>query len=123
MQIYSKLNLNFDPFAFKAIIYTFKYPFIAIFIYVYFLKFVQMDNHFEIPVTYKGEDRDLKSRLIMTGYMHKFEVEVDGTLVLFEPDDEQNYRALVDEATLQRNPKLDVGLLQAIAEVIESLRK
>lgn len=82
-----------------------------------------MDDYFEIPVTYKGEERDFKSRLIMSGYTHKFEVDVDGTLVLFEPDDEQNHRALVDEATLQRNPKLDKRLLQAIAEVIESMRK
>ena len=82
-----------------------------------------MDDSFEIPVTYKDEERDFKSRLIMTGYTHKFEVEVDGTLVLFEPDDEQNYRALVDEATLQKNTKMDIGLLQAIAEVLESMRK
>ena len=51
-----------------------------------------------------------KYRLIMSGYTPKFEVEVDGTLVLFEPDEDQRYRTLIDEATLQRNPKLDVGL-------------
>lgn len=70
-----------------------------------------MDDYFEIPVTNKGEERDFKSRLIMTGYTHKFEVEVAGTLVWFEPAEDQSYREPVDEATLQRNPKLDVGLL------------
>ncbi|QMU30446.1 hypothetical protein [Adhaeribacter radiodurans] len=80
-------------------------------------------EYFELPVTYKGEERDFKSRLIMAGYMHKIEVEVDGLLVYFESDDEQNYRALVDQDQIDKHSKVDIGLLQAIAKVIESVRQ
>ncbi|PSR56061.1 hypothetical protein AHMF7605_22445 [Adhaeribacter arboris] len=81
-----------------------------------------MDDYFELPVTYKGEEYLFPVRLVQTGYTHKLEVNVDGVHVFFEPDDEQNYRALVDEFQL-KNFKIEVGLLQAIAEVIESMRK
>lgn len=81
-----------------------------------------MDEYFTIPVTYKGEEYDFTSRLLLTGYTHKFEVDVNGLLVLFEPDEVQNYRALVNESQL-KNAKVDIGLLQAIAQVIESIRK
>ena len=81
-----------------------------------------MDDYFEIPVTYRGEERSFTFRFLMTGYTHKIEVDVDGVLVLFEPDEDQNYRALVDESQI-KNIKLDVDLLRAIAEVIESIRK
>ena len=81
-----------------------------------------MDEYFEIPVTYKGEQLSFTSRLLLTGYTHKIEVEADGQLLLFEPDEDQNYRALVDEAQV-KNFEIDIGLLKAIAEVIESTRK
>ncbi len=47
---------------------------------------------------------------------------LDGTLVLFEPDEDQSYWAIVDQAQLN-NSKIDVALLEAIAKVIESIRK
>ncbi|PSR54841.1 hypothetical protein AHMF7605_15685 [Adhaeribacter arboris] len=81
-----------------------------------------MEEYFEIPVTYKGEQLSFTSRLLLTGYTHKIEVEADGQLLLFEPDEDQNYRALVDEAQV-KSFKIDLGLLKAIAEVIESTRK
>ena len=82
-----------------------------------------MDDYFEIPVTYKGEEQAFTSRLLLTGYTHKIEVNVNGLLVLFEPDESQNYRAIVDEAQWSKHPKLEIGLLQAIAAVIESTRE
>ncbi len=82
-----------------------------------------MDEYFQIPVTYRGEELAFTSRLLLSGYDHKIEVEVNGYLILFEPDDEQRYRALVSEADLQKGSKIDVGLLQAIAQVIESTRR
>jgi hypothetical protein len=81
------------------------------------------DAYFAIPVTYKGEERDFTSRLLMSGYTHKLEVEVDGHLIFFEPDEDQNYRAILDETQLNKSSKLDIGLLQAIAQVIESTIK
>ena len=80
-------------------------------------------EYFAIPVTYKCEERDFTSRLLMSGYTHKLEVQVDDHLILFEPDEDQNYRAILDETQLHKNSKIDIGLLQAIARVIESTVK
>lgn len=82
-----------------------------------------MDEYFEIPVTYQGEERAFISQHLITGYTHKIEVNVDGQLILFEPDEEQNYRAIMNQAQLEKGIQVDGQLLQAIAAVIESTRK
>ncbi|MDQ3291234.1 MAG: hypothetical protein M3Q05_08090 [Bacteroidota bacterium] len=81
-----------------------------------------MEESLTIPVNYKGVEHDFPCRVLATGYTHKIEVDINNLLVLFEPDEDQNYRALVDESQL-KNIKVEVGLLQAIAKVIESTRK
>lgn len=78
-----------------------------------------MEEYFEIPVTYQGQELAFTSRLLMTGYTHKIEVEVDGQLILFEPDEERNYRAILDQSQLEKGIRVDAELLQAIAAVIE----
>lgn len=55
----------------------------------------------------------------MIGNTHKFKIEVDGTLGLLEPYNEQNHQALMVEASLHRNIILEVGLWRTIAEVLE----
>ncbi|GEO04497.1 hypothetical protein AAE02nite_21610 [Adhaeribacter aerolatus] len=59
----------------------------------------------------------------MTSYTYKIQVEVNDQLVMFEPDEDRNYRAMLDPAHLENGAKLEVQLLQAIAEVIESVVK
>ena len=55
-----------------------------------------MAEQFELPVEHKGEKRFLKATLNVYGYTHKFHVDVDGEIVIFEPDEERNYRAVID---------------------------
>jgi len=81
------------------------------------------DNTLEIPVTYKGEELCFPAKLLMTGYTHKIQVEVAEQLIMFEPDDEGNYRAILDQSQLEKGTKVDVPLLQAIAQVLESVVK
>jgi hypothetical protein len=80
-----------------------------------------MDEAFELPVMYKGEEILLPTRLLHTGYVHRFEVSIQGHDFLFEPDEEQQYRALVNAEKLAELSWLDVGLLQAIAETLAEL--
>jgi hypothetical protein len=80
-----------------------------------------MDESFELPVMYKSEERFFPAQLLQLGYTHKFQVEVDNVTVLFEPDEERNYRAMIDPE--QPDKPLDVALIQAIAEAIEQLVK
>ena len=78
-----------------------------------------MDEPFDLPVMYKGEEQLLPAQLVQQGYTHKFEVLVHGTAIYFEPDEEGNYRALVDPESIDKTINLE--LLQAIAAAIEKV--
>lgn len=82
-----------------------------------------MDESFEIPVLYRGQARSFPATLRMRGYVQQFLVDVGGINVIFECDEEENYRALLEESQLDKNQKLDVSLLQAIALVLESVTR
>lgn len=82
-----------------------------------------MEDSLEIPVTYRGEELNFPATFVPSGYTHKIQVEVNGELVMFEPDEERNYRALLDASQLEKGSKLDINLLRAIAAVIESVVK
>lgn len=81
-----------------------------------------MDEDFELPVLHEGKELHFTSRLLQYGYLHRFEVEVNEQKVLFEPDEERNYRALVDPLLADKMKRKDIELLQAIAEALQSLR-
>jgi hypothetical protein len=82
-----------------------------------------MDESFNLPVVYKGEELLFSARLQQFGYTHRFVVDVYGQEVFFEPDEERNYRALVDPEQLYSNKKISIDLLQAISEGIEAILK
>ena len=78
-----------------------------------------MDDVFDLPVLYKNEELLFPARLQQTGYTHRFEVDVYGTMVYFEPDEERNYRAVLDPSQVEKSVPLD--LLQAISTGIETV--
>lgn len=81
-----------------------------------------MDERFLLEVTYKGEVLKYDAELRNFGYINRVVVDVDGLLVQFELDDESNYRALVSPEQVQsKDNKLEVGLLQAMAEKLEAM--
>jgi hypothetical protein len=82
-----------------------------------------MTDSFEIPVKYKGEELLFPAKLLMLGYTHKIEVIVNEIPVLYEPDEERNYRAYIEPATIEKSRNIDINLLQAMAEAIESVVK
>lgn len=82
-----------------------------------------MDDDFIIPVSFNGTEREFTARLLSYGYSYKIETEVEGTKVLFEPDEERNWRALISYEDVQANKRLNPELLRAIAEVITEITK
>ena len=68
-----------------------------------------MDEPFGLPVTYKGKELLFPARLLMQSYTHKFQVEVNGQVVLFKPDEERNYRAVIDPEQMESS-KIEVEL-------------
>ncbi len=82
-----------------------------------------MNETFEIPVLYKGKELEFAAKLVVTGYTHKIVADVNGTEVSFEPDEESNYRAVIDQAKMEQIKNPDVELLKAIADSIEAIVK
>jgi len=82
-----------------------------------------MDEQFELPVVYKGEQPLFKASLLVTGYTHKFSVDINGQDVIFEPDEERNYRAVIKYADIPNHKKIDIELLRSIASALEKLGK
>ena len=75
-----------------------------------------MNEPFNLPVIYQGEERAFKARFERWGYTHRMAVLIGETTVTFEPDEEGGYRALGDGV-------IDIGLLQAIAEKLAELNR
>jgi len=82
-----------------------------------------MDEDFQIPVSYKGEELLFPARLLSFGYTHKIEVDVYSTLVHFERDEEGEWRALMAPEEGEAIKHADVELLEAIMLSIESILK
>lgn len=82
-----------------------------------------MNEEFDLPVVFDNKQYHFKTRLLQTGYDFKFQVDVDGTEVLFELDDEGSYRAWIDPANQEALLKVNPHLLKEIALAIESLQE
>jgi len=80
-----------------------------------------MEEQFELQVQYKGQERYFQVSLVVTGYSHKFIVDVNGQNIIFEPDEERNYRAVIPYLEIENRKIVDVGLLQTIATAIENI--
>ena len=82
-----------------------------------------MDDDLEVPVTYKNQELIFYTKFIQFGYSYKFEVDLNGILVFFEPDEERNFRAMIDPSINHGNHKIDKELIQLIAETLAEMLK
>ena len=82
-----------------------------------------MDEEFELPVWFNNTELNLHAKLLNYGYSYKLEVDIDGTKLLFEPDEERNWRALIAYDELNANKKISADLLKAIASSIDEILK
>jgi len=78
---------------------------------------------FELPVVFKGKELIFDGQLLDYGYRSKIEMEIEGTKVLFEPDEERKWRALISFEDLQANKKLNTELLKVIVERLDEILK
>jgi len=79
-----------------------------------------MTESLEIPVRYKNHDLIFKAHTIRFGYVHHIFVDMNGTPVTIERDEEGSFRALVDAQTVDAS-KLDAGLIEALVSVLKGL--
>ena len=82
-----------------------------------------MEEQFELPVNYKGRQYLFKAALLVFGFTHKFRVDINGQTVIFEPDEERNYRAIINYEDADNHKEIDVELLRKITEAIEEIVK
>jgi len=80
-----------------------------------------MNDSFEIPVLFDQAELIFPARVIKQGFSHKILVEVNCLQIIYEPDEEGKYRAIIDEVLIERADKISVPLLKAIAQAIESI--
>jgi hypothetical protein len=59
-----------------------------------------------LPITYGGEDIELPLKMYAYGYTFRVEIMIGKTPVIFEPDEEGSYRALVDTGEIEMNKTL-----------------
>ena len=82
-----------------------------------------MDNEFELPIEYNGKEQIFQATLIVQGYTHKFKITVNDVDIFFEPDEQKNYRAVLNYGDDLPEKKIDLELLKTIAGVLEQAFK
>jgi len=78
-----------------------------------------MDEKFDIAVTYANKQLLFSAQFISFGWVHKIEVDIYGTSVSFEKDEEGAWRAFVSPVDLQSDKRIDTKLLEAVVHAIE----
>jgi hypothetical protein len=82
-----------------------------------------MNDEFLLPVSFQGKEYNFPTRLLSYGYTIKLEVEIEGNTILFEPDEERNWRALIPFDDIPTAKKTNPELLKAVSEAIEEITK
>lgn len=80
-----------------------------------------MNEHFLLPVTHKGEEWNLEAEFRPTGFRYVIQVTVGNQKIVFERDEENNFRALQSDSSQSDLSKPDPELLANIASTLQQL--
>ena len=80
-----------------------------------------MEDSFNIEVDFNGSEYSFEARLATVGYTHKFYIVINGVEVTFEPDEERNYRAILNTSDKSSIKGVDIELIKAVGEKIQSI--
>lgn len=76
-------------------------------------------EEFELPVEFGGKELSFPARLQQLGYTYRVTVTLEHGLLLFEPDEERNWRAVADETLLESGKLPSAALVAAMAEALQ----
>ncbi len=79
-----------------------------------------MDETFTLVVNYKGKEYQVDGELRVFGYTHKIAIKFEGREILFEPDEERNYRAVMPGYDVSK-ADIDIGMIQVITKELASV--
>ena len=77
-----------------------------------------MVENFTIAFEHNGKPQSFSGELKQLGYTHKLYIDVNGIEVIFEPDEERNYRAVI--ATDQDANKIDKSIIEKLIEELKN---
>jgi len=80
-----------------------------------------MEEPFILTIQYEGRECTFEARLAIMGYTHKFYVVVNGKEVVFEPDEERKYRAILNGADQEKVTDQERGIIREIGLQIEEI--
>jgi hypothetical protein len=80
-----------------------------------------MAQTFIISVIFEGEETDFNASFEPYGYTYRIAVDLFGTKILFEPDEEGSYRALISPDEIIISNAINRELLSAIIAILETV--
>lgn len=80
-----------------------------------------MSESFELPVWFKEKELLLPAEMHAWSTSHRIVVYIHDFPFTFEPDEERNYRAVIQVEDRDKAEKVDRELLQAVAETLHDL--
>ena len=82
-----------------------------------------MDDGFIIEVVVNNVVYGFEALLVEVGYIHKVMVVINNINVIYEPDEERNYRAIITDKDIPLVRQSDIELIQAVGNAIELARQ
>ena len=82
-----------------------------------------MDDDFIIEVIVNKVVYGFEAQLVEVGYIHKVMVVINNINVIYEPDEERNYRAIITDKDIPLIRQSDIELIQAVGNAIELARQ
>jgi hypothetical protein len=78
-------------------------------------------EEFDLQIDYQGRVRVFPCRFAQLGYTYRFIVLIDGREVIFEPDEERNFRARM-ESPIEHDSSLREQIALVAAELNKQLK-
>ena len=77
-----------------------------------------MNETIMLPVEYLGASHELPLTIVPLGYTYQLHIEVEGKTLIFEKDDQGEYRVI---DTANHNGAVSKGLVAAIVATLQAL--
>lgn len=77
-----------------------------------------MEDSFTLNVTHKGKTEQLQAKLIRLGFTYQFHVGIMGKTLIFERDEERNYRVIDTDS---HGKQVDPDFLQAVINKLSDI--
>ena len=79
-----------------------------------------MEHYFELPINHNGEELLLNGRLVTFAFNYKYYIVINGRELIFEQDDEQNFRVIAAEP--DQHVMVAPELIENIVAVLQELQ-